>query len=336
MDFSDSLNAVFAITKEYLLSLNTEETYMSFYTGIPMTTKLFRSPLRKDNKPSCAYWKSSLGILYFKDFATGQCLDFVNIVMAKYGLDYYSALEQIAKDFGYMNGQSATPVALQQVSSVASFEKKKSIIQVQIKDFTPAELEWWKGFGITKQTLKDYNVFSCKAVFLNGKVFLLSNEKCPVFGYYFGKKDGVELWKIYIPLRKTYRWINNAPKEIAQGSQQLPDKGKVLVINKSLKDCMLLHKYKIPAIAPCSETTFIRKDLLDDIQKRFDKIVVMFDNDRAGLSAMVKLRKKYPQFHYIFIPKEHKAKDISDYYKKYGNTKTKELIKSYLKYLYKK
>ena len=38
------------ITKEFLLSKNSEETYMSTYLGIPISKTLVRNPLRKDRK----------------------------------------------------------------------------------------------------------------------------------------------------------------------------------------------------------------------------------------------------------------------------------------------
>lgn len=302
---------------------------MSFYLGMPLTKKTFCSPLRQDHKPSCAFWRSTQGTLYFKDFSTGQCLDFVNVVMVKYNINYYSALERIASDFGItptFTGQ-ALPVSVSVQQAPVFEEKKRAVIQIEIKPFSQKELDWWSKFGIDEATLKKYNVFSCKTVFLNGEIYLLSSDKCPIYGYYFGKQDNIELWKIYMPLRKSYRWLNNAPKEVAQGYKQLPKMGNILIINKSLKDCMLLHRLGIAAIAPCSETTFIEDGKLSDLKTRFNKIVVMFDNDRAGLSAMVKLRKQHPEFTYVHIPKSYQAKDLSDYYKAYGLDKTKNLIK---------
>ena len=44
-----------------------------------------------------------------------------------------------------------------------------------------------------------------------------------------------------------------------------------------------------------------------------------------GVSNMNKIRSKY-DIKCIWIPRELKAKDISDFYKKYGRVKTIELI----------
>lgn len=56
------------ITQELLLSKNSEETYMEHYLGIPVKKGLFRSPLRKDDNPTCAFYRDKVGRLIFKDF----------------------------------------------------------------------------------------------------------------------------------------------------------------------------------------------------------------------------------------------------------------------------
>lgn len=330
MDFNYSCDKVVTpITKEFLLSKNTEETYMSYYLGMSLSNKAFCSPLRKDNKPSCSIWKSKLGTLYFKDFATGQTLSFVNLVMTKYNCSYSEALIKIAEDFGLTNEHSDVIPVIQQVQTFKS--KSQSVIQIEQKEFSKDELDWWEQFGITKEILDKFSIFSCKTVFLNGNIFITSTEKCPVFGYFYGIKNGVEQWKIYIPKRTKFRWINNADKETTQGYAQLPENGDVLVITKSLKDVALLYTFGIPAVAPSSETSFIRKDLLDELKTRFKSIVVFFDNDRTGKAYMAKLRHKFPEFSYLIIPRQLKAKDISDFYRLYGRKLTKDLIKKGLK-----
>lgn len=330
MDFTYSSDKVQTpITKEYLLSKNSEETYMSYYLGMPLSNKAFCSPLRKDNKPSCSIWKSKLGTLYFKDFATGQTLSFVNLVMTKYNCSYSEALIKIAEDFGLTSESTELTPVIQQIPTFK--EKKQSKIQIEQKEFSKEELDWWKQFGITKEVLDKFSIFSCKTVFLNGNIFITSTEKCPVFGYFYGINNGIEQWKIYIPKRTKFRWINNADKETTQGYAQLPEKGDILVITKSLKDVALLYTFGIPAVAPSSETSFIKKELLDELKTRFKSIVVFFDNDRTGKVYMAKLRHKFPEFHYLIIPRQLNAKDISDFYKLYGKKLTKDLIKKGLK-----
>ena len=319
------------ITKEFLLSKNNEETYMSYYLGIPVQKGLFKSPLRNDNHVTCSFFRGKSGNLYFKDFADGKCLTFEGVVMEKYNCSYHEALRIIAKDFGFT---SDAPVKKQVIKIQPKFEgDKQTFIRVEVKDFTEAELKWWNSFGITKEILNKFKVYSCKTVFLNGYVYAQSAQHSPIYGYYFGKKENIEQWRIYMPKRKEFRFIGNVSTKTIQGYKQLPKSGKVVVITKSMKDCLSMYSFGIPAIAPNSETQFLTETMLNDLKKRFQYIVVFYDNDIPGIKNMRKLRKKYPELNYFFIPRHYEAKDFSDFYKKYGRDVTLSKIKYYFKRL---
>ena len=315
------------ITKELLLEHNNEETYMAYYLGIPIKKGLFVSPLRVDHKPTCSFYRGRQ--LYFKDFATGECLSFENVVMKKYGCNYHEALKIIATDFGIIDGSKPKIVPIQPIFK----KEKKTIIQIEAKSFTKEELEWWEQFGITKNILTKYRVYSCKTVFLNGRIESIYDSKCPSYGYYFGNEEGRELWKIYYPYRKNFRFIGNIKTTTIQGYNQLPKKSKLLVITKSLKDCMVLYNLGIAAIAPQSETQFIQDNVLEVLKKRFKHIVLLFDNDQTGLEFTNKIKRKYKWITPMIIPLKYKAKDISDFYKAYGRDRTIELIKEGIIYL---
>ena len=320
------------ITKELLLEHNNEETYMAYYLGIPIKKGLFISPLREDHHPTCSFYKGRR--LYFKDFATGECLSFENVVMKKFGCSYKEALRIIAKDFGIIKNHNHK---IAKIVKQATFKKdKKTTIQIEAKSFTKDELKWWEQFGITKDTLTKYRVYSCKTVFLNGKIESIYDPKCPSYGYYFGKsKDNRELWKIYYPFRKTFRFLGNIKTTTIQGYNQLPKKSKLLVITKSLKDCMVFYTLGIPAISPQSETQFIEDNVLEDLRKRFKHIVLVFDNDETGIAFTNKIKRKYTWLTPMIIPRKYKAKDISDFYKAYGREQTIALIKEGINYLLK-
>jgi hypothetical protein len=319
------------ITREYLLSKHNEETYMSFYLGLEVKKGLYKSPLRVDNHKTCSFFRGKSGVLYFKDFATGQCLSFESVVMEKFKCNYHEALKIIAKDFGFIKGSTPKPIKVQPVYK----EEKQTFIQIEAREFSEHEYKWWLDFGISKDILKRFNIFSCKTVFLNGNIFAQSTQHFPIFGYYFGKKENIEQWRIYMPSVKHggIRFIGNCSAKTIQGFKQLPKKGKLVVITKSMKDCMTLYSFGIPAIAPCSENLFIADNILDELKTRFKYIVVLYDNDLPGISNMRKIRKEHPELNYCFISRKYGTKDISDTYKKYGRDKTKKIIEEYIKYL---
>ena len=299
---------------------------MAYYLGVPIKKGLFRSPLRNDHHNTCSFFRGRSGNLYFKDFATGQCLTFEGVVMEKYNCTYHNALKIIATDFGYI--QSSVKRESKKVEIQPKFEgDKETFIQVEIKDFSESELKWWNSFGISESTLKKYKVFSIKTVFLNGNIYAKSTQHSPIYGYYFGKKGEVEQWRIYFPKRKEFRFIGNVSTKTIQGYKQLPEKGKLVVITKSMKDCMLLSSLGIPSIAPNSETQFLEEKPLNEIRNRFDHLVLLYDADLTGVRFMNKLRKQHSDLIVCMIPRRYEAKDISDFYQKYGRNKTIELIK---------
>lgn len=320
MNFNFNINN--RITKQFLLSKYPEEVYMEFYLGIPVKKGLFRNPLRDDNKPTCSFFRGKSGDLLFRDFSGVFNGNFIDVVKAKYNVDYQNALQIIASDFNLSPEIGATKVERRLSKNYLQRDTK---IQITVKKFTDEELKWWKQYNITSTILKRYNVYSCQYVFLNGQLF---NKPDFCFGYFGGIDEDKELWRIYFPKRKTYRFISNWPASKIQGIEQLPKNGKLLVITKSMKDVMTLSSFKIPAIAPNSETLFIPSSTLEELRNRFTHIVCLYDNDLAGISNMQKIKKQYPDIKYMWIPRYYKAKDISDFVKKYGNQDTINLIKS--------
>ena len=319
------------ITKEYIFSKGiNQESIMEYYTGLSVRSKkLAFSPFRQDNHVTCAFYKSKSNIVYLHDFATNEHINCFQVVMKKFNVNYYEALEIIAKDFNLIKGthsNESVPII------VKPLEETKSVnIQVQIKDYTDEELNWWEQFGISKKLLKKYHIFSLQHVFLNGELKFTSSEKCPIYGYYFGKdKNGNEKWKIYFPLKTEYRFLNNLSKKVLQGYHQLPKTGNLLVITKSMKDVVAMYGFGIPAVSPNSETLFIDDKKLEEFKQRFKKILVLYDNDRPGLHNMWLIRKQHPDLNYFYMP-WYLAKDFTDSIKLVGVENMKEYVNDFFK-----
>ena len=322
------------ITKELILSRFSEEQLMEYYLHIPVKKGLFRSPLRRDKQPTCSFYRNKSGTLIFKDFATGQHLNIFDVVQSIFRCDYFESLRIIANDFGIVrdNALHKNPGKIN-LNPIKIKDKEISKIQIEVQEFTDSELKWWGKYGISKDILKRFNVYSCKHVFLNDQLFAESQQHCPIFGYYGKKYQGLELWRCYFPKRTSFRFITNWPSKKIQGYDQLPKKGKLLVITKSMKDSMCLYSCGITAWSPNSENLFIPDKVLGDLKNRFENIVVLYDNDRPGLYNMAKIRKEHPELTYVFIPKRYGSKDISDFYKDHGRKETLNLIKTFILWL---
>lgn len=319
------------ITVEDILSSITEEDIFCRYMNILQVKKgLYCSPIRDDKNPTCSFFRSKTGTLYLKDFGTGDCTNAFTLVKKLFNCDFHDALNIIANDFGIRASLIAKKMINFNKTKYKFKEAAPTKIQVEIKDFTEEELNWWKQFNIDERLLKRYNVFSLNYVFLNDSVFAQSTPKCPIYGYYFGKKDGLELWRLYFPFNRKYRFLSNTPGTVLQGLSHLKKTNGICIITKSYKDVISLASFGISAIAPCSENLFCPDNILEKLKRRFSKIVVFYDNDIPGIHNMRKIKKEHPELCYFFIPRKFGVKDFSDAVKKYGYDKIKQVINYYL------
>ena len=74
---------------------------------------------------------------------------------------------------------------------------------------------------------------------------------------------------------------------------------------------MCLHEMCYPAVSPSSESTFLPKDVLEQLKARFKRIIILFDRDTAGVKRSRKLSRE-TGLEAMFINKKFKAKDVSD------------------------
>lgn len=320
------------ITKEFLQSKYSDETYFEHYLGFPVTKKLFTSVLRSDKKPTCSFYRNKNGDLIYKDFGTGDNFNFIGLVMEMFNLSYYQAINKIAADFGLIKTDIISVKAEIKESTSKILDTGPTYIQVTTKPFSKEELDWWNKFGIEQELLDKYKVFSCEHVFINGRLSVSSTPNNYIFGYYFGTDNGRELWKIYMPLRKKFRFLNNISMDVLQGYEQLPESGPLLVITKSMKDSIVLNRLGIPAVAPNSEVLIISQEQMNEFHKRFKYIVFYWDRDYAGVTNLQKIRKTYPECAYFINPK-NTAKDLSDCVEKFGLRYVRDQIPKYLKQL---
>lgn len=129
------------ITKELILSKFSEEQLMEHYLGIRVSHGLFKSPLRKDDKPTCSFYRDSKGRLIFKDFSGCFHGDVIEVVKTKFNCSYYQALQIIANDFGIIHRPNlkVNKPKLEYTGSKLD-SSKTAVIQVQIRDFQDYEL----------------------------------------------------------------------------------------------------------------------------------------------------------------------------------------------------
>lgn len=131
------------VTKELILNKVSEETIMEHYLGVPVKKGLFKSPLRKDNHPTCAFYRNKHGELIFKDFGSDISGNFISVVMYKFNCTYGTALNIIANDFGIVRRPKlAINKPLMKYTNNKLDQTQDCAIQVEIKDYEEYELKW--------------------------------------------------------------------------------------------------------------------------------------------------------------------------------------------------
>jgi DNA primase len=262
----------------------------------------------------------------YKDFATGDTGNVVDLLQKMENLKYHEALKKIWNDVILQKS-----VSLRKASDkIVKPEVIENIIEVKKKNFTENDILFWSKYHITKDTLKLYKVFPISTFWMNEiQANFFYTEKEPMYAYSIYDK-----YKIYRPYsRRLEKWRNNCSSFDIQGIEQLADNGDLLIITKSLKDVMVLHELGYNAIAPQSENSSIPKVIMDHLKLRFEKIIILFDYDEGGILGAKKLSEKY-LIPYIFIPKHYldlyHIKDISDFIKEFGKEQTEIMIKELL------
>lgn len=305
------------ITLEYILSKVTEYDIYAHYLGQFKVGMIYQSPFRKDKNPSFGiFYSKRTNQLLFKDHGTGECGNVIKFVQLYTGKTNYNDILQdiVAK----LNITPETRLD----SSKQYIPSTETVIGVVRQEFTDTDIKYWGQFNISTKTLKKFNVNSIKYYLCNGVVKGIYKPENPMYAYKVYNN-----FKVYRPLGDKYtKWRNNLTEYDVQGYEQLPKKGEICIITKSLKDVMCLYEMGIPAISPSSESTFIPESVLVDLKKRFKKIIIIFDRDQAGFKNVRKIIKKCKDLDFLFINKKFKSKDISDAIK----NNSYEIIKNWL------
>lgn len=290
------------ITLDWILSKVTEYDIYAKYIGQFKVGMIYNSPFRKDKNPSFGiYYSKRTKQLLFKDHGTGECgnvIKFVSLFTGK--TEYNDILSDIVDNLNITNNTKL-------VSSKQYIPPTETVIGVVRQEFTDVDINYWKQFNISINTLKKFNVNSIKYYLCNGIVKGTYKRENPMYAYKVYNN-----FKIYRPLADKYtKWRNNLTDYDIQGYEQLPQKGDILFITKSMKDVMCLHEMGYPAVSPSSESTFLPKDVLEQLKTRFKRIIILFDRDAAGVKRSRKLNRE-TGLEAMFINKKFKAKDVSD------------------------
>lgn len=321
------------LSTENILRRVSEEALWSFYLGSHYKPgKLISAPYRKDKDPSFYLKVREDGRMRFKDFGrldmSGDIFDYMQAV---FKLDFRDALEKVNTDFSLcLSGipetgkeRSKNKKISQLDTSVNENNLLDNKLQIIVTPFRQIDLDWWGQYGITPETLKLYNVYKAGKVFLNNVQIYVDYDRNPCYTYHFPITDHL---KCYFPMAtgKNKRFLSNVNNlQDVQGYYQCRVKEgqkDLLILTKSMKDCMLLRELGYDAMSINGEEHRFYDDFIRHIRKYYPIIISIYDPDKAGIKGARYIWREYKVLPY-FIPKTYrkeKAKDVTDVYKVWG------------------
>lgn len=320
------------LTKENVLKKVSELQIFQYYFEDKIELrKSYTNPLRSDNSPGCKFFIGKTNKLLFIDTSRQNSVrDCFGFVCDKYNCNLRMALQIVNRDFNLgFEGEKLKHLIYDFSQPTLNYfeeqkQEEKKLLCLK-RAFRNEDKNYWKQYGIGLTTLNLFNVIPIQTVFYDNRILWRDSKENPIYCYNFPNENKK---KIYRPLEKDkkYKFISSSGMgEIYQGFDQLPNKGDLLIITKSMKDVMTLYEFGYLAIAPNSENCSISFDFYDNLLNRFHEVILFYDNDEAGLLATSQISEDL-DISYILVPKEYEVKDISDFYKKYGYRDTERLL----------
>tara|TARA_R110000824_G_scaffold154479_2_gene326588 strand:- start:218 stop:1237 length:1020 start_codon:yes stop_codon:yes gene_type:complete len=286
----------------------------------------FCSELREDKTPTVSIIKWNERLLY-KDFGCEEhSFDCFSYIQYKYNIQFFDCLRVIDNDFNLKLAHTKEIIEFTRgwigyIYNKTVEDKQIVIIKKKKRKWNLDDKNFWSKYSITKDILCIFGVEPLDYYWVNYNRFKCNSI---TYAYKIGDK-----YKIYAPYSDV-KWTSNTTKRHVQGYKQLPDAWGLLIITSSLKDVMCLYQMGYYAIALQSEMQMPDKKLIEELNERFEQIMILYDNDlkepNPGQVMASKICNTY-RFKNLCIPDEYKCKDISDLIKEHGIETASNLLK---------
>tara|TARA_Y100000385_G_scaffold291908_1_gene373810 strand:- start:7851 stop:8828 length:978 start_codon:yes stop_codon:yes gene_type:complete len=283
-------------TKNLIISIESIPSYWVFQYYLNISEKLTGQDVKiksifnpTERTPSfVVYVDRKIKQYKFKDFSTGVSGGKIDLIMKMFNFNYNQAVGKMIQDYNeYVKNGEIELITLNPSA-------KWTMDHIQTRDFTDNDAKYWLSFRIGATMLKTYNVRPIEYFTMlrdqDGKIDKAKFKKPMTYGYFTADGDVIKLYQPRSDKHKFYN-INNH----VQGYDQLTYSNPYLVICSSLKDAMCLKGmgYNIEVIAPNSENTLIKPYIIENLKKKYKKVITLFDNDDAGKKAIEAYAKTY-------------------------------------------
>jgi hypothetical protein len=275
--------------KDLLTTYSQEDIFKIVFKEYPDLDILYLSPFREDNHPNCFFdWYK--GKLYFKDFAD-KPRDCFQAVKDFYNLETFPDLIKFVVKYFDNN-----PIPCdERPKKVFEREIRDCSITFRVKSYELQDDLYWKQYFITEDQLTEdhvsviywYRFYSEKA---KKWVVLRPFDICYAISGFDTR------CKIYRPQNhnKKSKWLTNCTPNDVGNLNNIDQTGDLLIITKSYKDARVIRNqgyrnviwFQSEMMTPCIE-------ILSDLISRFERIIIFYDNDDAGILGASNLQLKF-------------------------------------------
>lgn len=244
-----------------------------------------RSLKNNDSNPSlCFFYKN--GHYYWKDFSSGQGGDVIEFVARLLSKTRTVTISKIVSDYVKFlddGGEFELP-------KIENLNIEKAKFAAHVCKHTHDSLHFWHEGKVTLRTL---NHFGIK---YHANYSIEKGSKTTIMGgFYFGFYNKNGLYQLYDPTNRDSKYICIDPKYII-GSEQQTYQHNTCAIVSGQKDLAAIHEIGLDVdfIAPPNgEGSLLSYEFITDLQSRYSNILTIFDNDKAGIKAMMKYKAIY-------------------------------------------
>lgn len=261
----------------------------------------------KERTPSMCIYVDRSGQYKFKDFSTGKGGSAIEFVKEYKGLKYHAACSMVIENYNDFVLHNNGGYDIKEFKQASRYK----VTSFKVRQWSTQDQYFWTQFNIGSKVLEAHHVKPLEKYCMTKDDNELCIKGLYLYGYF--KEDG-SLYKIYQPKTLDKKFIKIA--DYVQGWEQVQGQ-KNLVITSSLKDVMAIKslKLQIDVIAPDSENTMLKESMMEELKQKYKNIILLFDNDIAGIESMKKYQERYSFVKPAVLPM---SKDVSDSIKDFG------------------
>ena len=322
-----------------------------YITGFKKINTSINSDLRNDDNNASLHVTVKNNKVLISDFGYKTGMSIFNYIQEKYFTNtkkgYLKALDLVRYDFrlsnlrcyydqsNYKKVKHPKPIKYNEELQ----ESNNLIINIKERKWENKDTKFWNLYYLNKEDFSTSNII-IKAIskfrIINtnkntiSEIHLYNNLSYAFCIFYNDKWH----YKIYSPLgidgKGLMKWVSNITNEIILGKTK-PKSNKILIIQSSVKDKVLITKMGYYALPLLAEGIWFNNTTWNNLRAYFEKIIYFANNDwekkdNPGLILAKKHNNNYNIDLILTTPQIKGVSDISDYVKKYNYNRGKLLV----------